>query len=68
MSRDEKSAIVWSCVGAVLVFAAFGAFSVFCAWNEARTYSRLTGANVTTWDALWVDFRIQEGVSDEPRR
>lgn len=29
---------------------------------EARTYSRLTGANVTMWDAMWVDLRVQESI------
>ncbi len=23
-------------------------------YMEAKTYNRLTGANVTTWDAIWV--------------
>jgi hypothetical protein len=30
-------------------------------YMEARTYSRLTGKDVSTWDAMWVDLRIQEG-------
>lgn len=29
---------------------------------EARTYSRLTGADVTMWDAMWVDLRVQESI------
>ena len=40
---------------AVVVFAAF----------EADTYRRLTGKNVTTWDALWVDLRVQEPVRED---
>jgi hypothetical protein len=27
--------------------------------NEARTYNRLIGSNVTWWDALWVQLRVQ---------
>jgi hypothetical protein len=27
---------------------------------EAKTYNRLTGAKVSTWDAIWVDLRVQE--------
>lgn len=29
---------------------------------EARTYNKLTGAHTTTWDAMWVQLRIQERV------
>ncbi len=32
---------------------------------EARTYSRLTGAKVTMWDAMWVDLRVQESIPGE---
>jgi hypothetical protein len=28
---------------------------------EARAYRKLTGADVTTWDAMWVELRVQEG-------
>ena len=34
---------------------------------EARTYSRLTGANVTMWDAMWVELRVQAEPNKEPR-
>lgn len=30
------------------------------AYNESRTYNKLTGANTTTWDALWVELRVQD--------
>jgi hypothetical protein len=30
------------------------------ACQEAKTYNKITGADVTTWDALWVELRIQE--------
>ena len=29
------------------------------AYFEAKTYNKLTGANATTWDALWVELRVQ---------
>jgi hypothetical protein len=29
-------------------------------YMEAKTYNKLTGANVTTWDALWVDLRVTD--------
>jgi hypothetical protein len=26
---------------------------------EARAYNRVTGSNVTTWEAMWVELRVQ---------
>lgn len=40
----------------VSLFVAFG----IVPYNEARTYTRLTGKNVSWWDALWVELRVQE--------
>ena len=39
-------------------------FQVFSAYMEAQTYNRVTGSNVSTWEALWVELRIQEGVKE----
>lgn len=27
---------------------------------EASTYNRITGSDVTTWDAMWVELRVQD--------
>ena len=29
-----------------------------CAHMEAKTYNKLTGSHVSTWDALWVQLRV----------
>ena len=31
---------------------------------EAKAYNRATGADVTTWDAMWIELRVQA----EPRQ
>jgi len=31
---------------------------------EAKTYARLTGKDVTTWDAMWLELRVQEQAKD----
>lgn len=31
---------------------------------ESRTYNKLTGANTTWWDAVWVELRVQ----DQPQK
>lgn len=28
---------------------------------EAAAYNRVTGSNVTAWDAFWLDLRVQDG-------
>lgn len=37
---------------------------VLSSWMEASTYARLTGKQVSTWDAMWVELRVQEGAKD----
>lgn len=27
---------------------------------ESKTYNKLTGANTTWWDAMWVELRVQD--------
>ena len=41
-----------------LIFLAAAGFVVFAAHQEAKTYKRLTGVEVTTWDAMWVQLRV----------
>ncbi len=45
---------------AVLIGAAaiFMAIWVGHSAQEARSYNRVTGANVTTWDAMWLQLRV----------
>lgn len=41
------------------------AFAVLCHWAqsyfEAAAYNRATGSNVSTWDAMWIELRVQAG-------
>lgn len=43
---------------AVLVLALVAPVWIF-AVHESRTYNKLTGANTTAWDALWVELRVE---------
>ncbi|HUU59962.1 MAG TPA: hypothetical protein VMZ50_10485 [Phycisphaerae bacterium] len=45
-------------IGCALVLAAFPAWWVFSSWMEASTYAELTGKDVSTWDAMWVQLRV----------
>lgn len=43
-------------------------FIVMSAHFEARAYNRLTGSDVTTWEAIWVRLRVDcRGNSGGPR-
>lgn len=28
---------------------------------EASAYNNVTGKNISTWDAMWIELRVQEG-------
>ena len=44
-------------IGTPLAFCAM--IWVISSWQEAQAYNRLTGAHATTWDAMWVELRVQ---------
>lgn len=55
---DWLDFLPWIIVAATLVCSV--GFFIFSAKMESETYNRLTGAHTTTWDALWVELRVQE--------
>lgn len=46
------------CGGIVVAFVV--AWVLFSSM-EAAAYNRVTGKNVSAWDAMWIDLRVQEG-------
>lgn len=61
-SRVDGPWWVWVIAGAIvlaLVVTIWWAQSYF----EAQAFNRATGSNVSTWDAMWVELRVQEGTS-----
>jgi hypothetical protein len=62
LSLAQKKSALEIVAGAIFVLVLAMTFWIIPSYFEARTYSRLTGASVSTWDALWVEFRVQEGV------
>jgi hypothetical protein len=57
---DTKASILI----ATAILLAVAAIALALAWvqahNESRVYNKLTGANTTTWDAMWVELRVQD--------
>lgn len=36
----------------------YGGWWVFASYCEASAYNRITGSNVSTWDAMFVELRV----------
>ena len=54
MTRADKT--FFAVMALVIPFGL--AVMLFRAHMEASTYNRLTGQDVTTWEALWVELRL----------
>lgn len=61
MNNDGDVLLIVFLVIITLVFSLI--FGIGCAYMES-TYNKLTGANTTWFDALWVELRVQ----DEPEK
>ena len=61
-----KSNSVLGCQGAIIaaVLAVILGVWIFSSAMEARAYERITGKRVSTWDAMWVELRVQEGARE----
>lgn len=51
---------VWACGLAVMIVLVLLLW-VFPSHMEAQAYNRVTGENVSTWDAMWIELRVQAG-------
>lgn len=58
-----KVASTWTWLMPLLIiFSITGAFVWVQATNEAAAFNRLTdGPTVTTWDAVWLELRVEAG-------
>lgn len=52
--------IAASIIMVITVVALIAGFAVFAATQEAASYRRFCNTQVTWWDALWLDLRIDE--------
>lgn len=64
MNSDDKVTVIVCVIGLMLIFGlAFGCNYIKSSF-EASTYNKLTGKNVSAWDAMWVDLRVQENIQE----
>ena len=57
MDRDNSG------VAFMLMLLLVGALIIFGIWQaqmESAAYNRLTGAHTTTWDAMFLELRVQD--------
>lgn len=59
--EDHPVGFLLSIFGALIMFC-FGGW-ILESYMEAKSYNRVTGQNVSTWDAMWIELRVQ----DSPR-
>ena len=54
--RTQDACVIFGIAAVLLLTATW----LIPAYFESSTYNRLTGAETTWWDALWVELRVQE--------
>lgn len=65
MDEFDKKAFRWLSVCVLLLILCSLAFTILSAKMEAEAYNRATGANVSTWDALWIELRVQAAPKED---
>lgn len=63
-TEETRKNVKFIRIGCAAIMAMFVGWWVFSSWLEASTYTKLTGKDVSTWDAMWVELRVQGGAQD----
>lgn len=60
MNKEDWTTVLASLLTLFIALALGGACSWITASNEAAAFNRLTtGPKVSTWDAVWLDLRVE---------
>lgn len=54
---EYETFAAWA-IMAIMVLALASLFVIVPAYFEARAYERVTGKSVSTWDAVWLQLRV----------
>lgn len=68
MKKGEWIAVSLTVGAFVLLFALVIGSWVIQSHFEAAAFNRATGKNVSTWDAMWIELRVQEGIKEEEKK
>lgn len=60
MSTGDREKLAAAALGVATLLAAL-AIWVVGSHFEARAFNNVTGKNVSTWDAMFIDLRVNEG-------
>ena len=59
--KHKMTLVEWLTIAAIAAIVLGAPASwVVKSYFEAQAYNRLTGAHATTWDAMWVELRVQD--------
>lgn len=58
---NDRQEIAFATVIIVLILLIGSAVWVFQSSMEAQVYNRETGSNITTWEAMWTNLRVDCG-------
>jgi len=51
-------------VGFILIMSVVIGSWVVSSHFEAKAFNSATGKKISTWDAMWIELRVQEGTTD----
>ena len=63
--QKDRHHVMFCTAFVLVVFTIVGGGWIFKSYMEARAFNRVTGKNVSTVDAMFIQLRVQEG-SEEP--
>ena len=58
--KKEDNEMLAGAVAILIILAIVPVGWVFKSYMEAKSYNEVTGKNVTTWQAMWIDLRVQD--------
>ena len=62
MAKNEELWL-WGAFCGVALLLIIGIWILF-SWLEARAFHEVTGRDVSTWDAMFIELRVQEGAAE----
>lgn len=64
MQHEAKRFEAWFYLLCFVLVLAFLLCWVIGSSMEAGAYNRVTGSSVSTWDAMWIELRVQDAPKD----
>ncbi len=62
---ENSTKIAWTVLIVIAFLGVYVGLWAFRSSMEAAAYNRATGSNISTWDAMWIELRVQSGPKSE---